>query len=71
MDHIGFGLSDKPTNWSYRPEEHAHNLSRFIEKLELSGIKLGVQDWGGPIGLLYAINYPEKITRIVIMNTWM
>jgi haloalkane dehalogenase len=70
-DHIGFGLSDKPEVWSYLPEEHAKNLNILIERLDLKDITLIVQDWGGPIGLSYAIGRPENVKRIIIMNTWM
>lgn len=71
MDHIGFGLSDKPADWTYRPEEQARNLAALIEALDLKDITLVVQDWGGPIGLSYAIDQPENVRRLVIMNTWM
>jgi len=70
-DHIGFGLSDKPKEWSYLPEEHAKNFERFVESLQVSNITLVVGDWGGPIGLSYALNHPEKIKNIVITNTWL
>lgn len=70
-DHIGFGLSEKPTDWTYRPEDHARNLTALIEALDLKDITLVGQDWGGPIGLSYAIDHPEKIARLVIINTWM
>ncbi len=70
-DHLGFGLSDKPRGWSYLPAAHAHNLELLIDHLGLSEITLVVQDWGGPIGLSYAIQYPDLIRRIVIMNTWL
>jgi haloalkane dehalogenase len=71
VDHIGFGLSDKPWQWSYYPEDHAKNLARLIETLNLRGLTLMVQDWGGPIGLSYAIKSPANVKRLVIMNTWM
>jgi haloalkane dehalogenase len=71
VDHIGFGLSDKPLDWSYYPEDHAKNLARLIEKLALKDITLVVQDRGGPIGLSYALDSPENVKRLVIMNTWM
>jgi haloalkane dehalogenase len=71
MDHVGFGLSDKPTHWTYYPEEHAKNLSMLIEALDVKEVTLVVQDWGGPIGLSYAIDHPENVKRLVIMNTWM
>ncbi|MGE5224799.1 MAG: alpha/beta fold hydrolase [Omnitrophica WOR_2 bacterium] len=69
-DHIGFGLSDKPKAWSYLPREHARNLAALIEALSLKDITLVVHDFGGPIGLSYAIEHPENIRRIVIMNTF-
>jgi pimeloyl-ACP methyl ester carboxylesterase len=70
-DHIGFGLSDKPTNWDYLPKQHAENLDDLLELLDLKNITLLVGDWGGPIGLSYAIKHPERIKNIIITNTWM
>ncbi|NDJ77371.1 MAG: alpha/beta fold hydrolase, partial [Chloroflexi bacterium] len=70
-DHIGFGQSDKPADWSYLPQEHAANLERLLESLDLDGITLVVQDWGGPVGLSYAIAHPERVQRLVILNTWL
>ncbi|NCC30859.1 MAG: alpha/beta fold hydrolase, partial [Chloroflexia bacterium] len=70
MDHLGFGLSDKPDQWSYLPKDHAANLAAFIEGLGLQKITLVVQDWGGPLGLSYALNHPDNVARIVIINTW-
>jgi haloalkane dehalogenase len=70
-DHIGFGLSEKPEGWSYLPEDHARNLEALINGLDLRDITLVVHDFGGPIGLSYAIAHPENVKRIVIMNTFM
>jgi haloalkane dehalogenase len=70
-DHIGFGLSDKPMDWGYLPEQHAENLATFLESIDLENITLVVSDWGGPIGLSYAIQHPERIKNIIITNTWM
>jgi len=70
-DHLGFGLSDKPENYDYSPEQLAENLTLFIEQLGLKDIILVVHDFGGPIGLSYAINHPENIARVVLFNTWM
>jgi len=70
-DHIGFGLSDKPLDWNYLPENHAENFEDFVDHLKLDKFVLVVNDWGGPIGLSYAVNHPEKIKHLVITNTWM
>ncbi|RRR68412.1 MAG: alpha/beta fold hydrolase, partial [Candidatus Viridilinea halotolerans] len=70
-DHLGFGLSAKPLGWSYRPADHAANLQQLIDGLGLREITLVVHDFGGSIGLAYALKRPEHVTRLVIFNTWM
>lgn len=70
-DHLGFGLSDRPADWSYRPEDQGRNLARLIETLGLKDITLAVHDYGGPIGLAYALDHPENVRRLVLFNTWM
>lgn len=69
-DLIGFGLSDKPYEWSYLPEDHAKNVTALIDHLGLKDITLVVNDWGGPIGMHYAVNHPQNIKRLVVLNTW-
>lgn len=71
VDHIGFGLSEKPKGFTPRPQDHAKNLSEFISKLNLRNITLVVHDFGGPIGLASAIENPEKINRIILFNSWL
>jgi haloalkane dehalogenase len=70
-DHLGFGLSDKPADWSYLPADHAKNFAGLMEHLQLKDITLVVNDWGGPIGLSYALAHPERVKRIVLFNTWL
>jgi len=62
-DHIGFGLSDKPIDWDYLPENHAANFEKLLNHLDMQSITLIVGDWGGPIGLSYAVNHPDKIKK--------
>lgn len=71
MDHIGFGLSDKPAHWGYTPELHARNLAKLIEHLGIPQFKLVVHGFGGPIGISYAIENPVHISGIVAINSWM
>lgn len=69
-DFIGFGKSDKFTKRSdYSFDLHAQTLLSFIQKLSLDKITLVVHDWGGLIGLTVATQIPEKIARLVILNT--
>lgn len=69
-DHIGFGLSDKPYDVSYLPQFHAENLARLIDALGLKNITCVVHDWGGPIGMSYALDHPGNVKRIIAYNSW-
>lgn len=70
-DHLGFGLSDKPAGWSYLPADHARNLGTLIETLGLKNVVLAVHDFGGPIGLSYAVEHADNVAGLVLFNTWM
>jgi pimeloyl-ACP methyl ester carboxylesterase len=70
-DHLGFGLSDKPATYPYRTQPHADNLMVLIEQLNLKNITLVVHDFGGPIGLNYALQQPDNVKKLVILNTWL
>jgi haloalkane dehalogenase len=69
-DHLGFGLSRAGPGFGYTPAEHARALGRLVEELDLRGVTLMVQDWGGPIGFAVAVNQPERFAAFVIGNTW-
>lgn len=71
IDHIGFGLSEKPKDYDGTPQSHAKNLSEFIQKLDLKNITLVVHDFGGPIGLASAIENSDRIKQVVLFNTWL
>lgn len=69
-DLLGFGRSDKPTEISdHTFDFHYDSLVSFIEQLDLQDITIIVQDWGGLLGLPLAVEYEDRIKRIVIMNT--
>jgi pimeloyl-ACP methyl ester carboxylesterase len=70
IDHLGFGLSDKPRRWSYLPEDQAKNFSNLMDYLDLKDVTLVVNDWGGPIGLSYAVANSSRIKQIILINTW-
>ncbi|WNB18864.1 alpha/beta fold hydrolase [Marivirga arenosa] len=71
IDHLGFGLSEKPDSVSGTPEWHANNLSEVINKLDLQDITLVVHDFGGPIGLGAGIANSDRIKRIILFNSWL
>ncbi|GJG89143.1 haloalkane dehalogenase [Gemmatimonadetes bacterium T265] len=69
-DHLGFGLSGHPADADYRPEAHARRLAALLDALDLRAITLVLHDFGGPIGLAYALDRPARIARLVLLNTW-
>lgn len=71
IDHIGFGLSDKPKEYDYNTQTHAKTLEQFVLANDLRNITLVVHDFGGPIGLSVAIRHPERFVRIIILNSWL
>jgi haloalkane dehalogenase len=69
-DYAGFGRSDKPTDrrW-YSYDRHVELMADLLGALDLSGATVVVQDWGGPIGLRWAVENADRVARLVILNT--
>jgi haloalkane dehalogenase len=70
LDYPGFGLSIPRPGSGHLPEEHAEVVTAFIDLLELRGVTLVAQDWGGPIGLAAVERRPAVFDRLVLANTW-
>ncbi len=71
-DHMGCGLSDKPDEHEYdfRVQTRAQDLECLLDHLGIKEkITLMVHDWGGMIGMIYALRHPERISRLIITNT--
>jgi len=69
-DLLGFGRSDKPVDDAlYTFDFHRGMLLRFIEALDLRRVTLVVQDWGGLLGLTLPMEFPDRIDRLIVMNT--
>ena len=69
-DYFGFGRSDKPTRLEdYSYDFHYGSIERLADKLDLRDATIVVQDWGGPVGLRLAVEHPERVARLVILNT--
>ena len=69
-DYPGFGRSDKPTDrgW-YTYDRHVAHVSALLAALDLRDAVVVVQDWGGPIGLRWAVENANRVARLVILNT--
>ncbi len=69
-DMAGFGRSDKPVDldW-YSYDRHTDTLAALLEELDLRDATAVVHDWGGPIGLRLAVEHPDRISKLVMMDT--
>jgi haloalkane dehalogenase len=70
-DHMGMGLSDRPPDdrYGYRLADRIDDLEALLEHLGSTDVTLVVHDWGGAIGLGWAARHPERLARLVILNT--
>jgi haloalkane dehalogenase len=68
-DLLGFGLSDKPAQADYSMRAHAMRLEAFVQARGLRDVTLVVQDWGGVIGLSWAVRHKALVKRLVVLNT--
>jgi haloalkane dehalogenase len=71
-DHIGCGLSDKPPadRYDYSLKSRIDDLEALLDHLGLGeNLTLVLHDWGGMIGMGYAVRHPERVKRIVASNT--
>jgi haloalkane dehalogenase len=69
-DLVGFGRSDKPVDpgW-YSYDRHTEVIASLLEDLDLRDVTLVLHDWGGPIGFRVAVEHPDRVKRMVAMDT--
>ena len=70
-DMLGYGLSDKPAKADYRPRTQARRLAGLLDVLGIDDATLVVSCAGGPLGLGWAIQNPDRVHSLVLFNTWL
>lgn len=70
VDYPGFGLSEHPDDYDYTPAEHAEVVRELVRHLDLDGLTVMGQDWGGPIGMRLALDEFARLRALVMGNTW-
>jgi pimeloyl-ACP methyl ester carboxylesterase len=69
LDLPGFGESDKPGGIRYNFGFFGRVLDEFLAKLGIERLGLAVHDLGGPIGLHWAVDHPDRVTKLALLNT--
>ena len=70
VDYLGFGLSEHPESYGYTIEEHARTTGELVDHLGLDGFIVMGQDWGGPVSLAVATARADRVSGVVLGNTW-
>jgi haloalkane dehalogenase len=71
-DHLGFGASDRPPDWrTYSLTWHTANLRSWLEQLRLPPFHLVVHDFGGPIALPLALESPQQLLSLTVIQSWL
>ena len=70
IDYPGYGLSVRPDSYGYTPREHAGVLGELVDHLGLDDMVVMGQDWGGPISMSMAAARSDRVSGIVLGNTW-
>jgi len=76
-DHVGMGLSDKPDDaqgasprYDYTLRSRVDDVTTLLDALGITGpVTLAVHDWGGMIGIGWALRHLQQVRRLVILNT--
>src|SRR5688500_12861549 len=68
-DLAGFGGSDKPVDATYDFELFEQTIDELLAALGVDRVALAVHDLGGPIGLHWAVNRPDRVTKLALLNT--
>ncbi|MBX7159462.1 MAG: haloalkane dehalogenase [Acidimicrobiia bacterium] len=71
-DLVGFGRSDKPVGTGeYTYARHVDWMLAWLRAVDLTGVTLVCQDWGGLIGLRLVTAEPQRFARVVVANTFL
>jgi cis-3-alkyl-4-acyloxetan-2-one decarboxylase len=70
-DQLGFGRSDKPKRRrEYTAQRQSALFAAVVDELSLDDVTLVLHDWGGPVGLSWAVDNPDRVKRLVVLNTF-
>lgn len=70
VDHMGFGKSETPQDRSYSAAEHVENLEALLLDIDVRDATLVMQDWGGVIGSQFALRQPDRVRRLVLIDSF-
>jgi haloalkane dehalogenase len=71
-DHLGFGASDRPSDWrTYSLQWHTANFAAWLDQVAVPAFHLVVHDFGGPIALPIALAAPSRLLSLTVIQSWL
>jgi pimeloyl-ACP methyl ester carboxylesterase len=69
LDLPGFGASDKPTDVTYSYRFYTDAVGGFLDAVGIDDVALGLHDLGGPVGVRFALDNPDRVRAVALTNT--
>ncbi|MFU8803654.1 MAG: alpha/beta fold hydrolase [Bradymonadaceae bacterium] len=69
MDLKGFGWSDRPSG-DYSPLAQARHVRELMDARGIERAAFVAHSWGASVALAFALEYPERVSRLVIYSGW-
>jgi pimeloyl-ACP methyl ester carboxylesterase len=70
FDFLGWGASDKPSNYPYTAKNQIGELDAVIQQLKLGKVVLVAHDASGPPAIDWALSNPDQTAALVLLNTY-
>lgn len=69
LDMKGFGWSDKPQGADYSPRTLMEEVNEWMAAMGLEGVTFVGNSLGGAVGLMLAMEHPERMDRLVLIDS--
>jgi len=70
FDFLGWGRSDKPFGYPYTARHQVGDLDAVLNHLGVERAVLVAHDASGPPAIDWALNNPERVEQLVLLNTY-
>ncbi len=70
FDFLGWGASDKPTDYPYTSKQQEGELHAVLDALQIDQVIPVAHDASGPVAINWALDHPQRVSALVLLNTY-
>jgi haloalkane dehalogenase len=70
FDFLGWGASDKPTDYVYTSKQQEGELHAVLDALQIDQVVPVAHDASGPVAINWALDHQERVSALVLLNTY-